>query len=164
MTLSSAELAKVNKLFPPMREAAKDFLAEARGINAVITSSYRSLADQKKLYAKGRTTSGKIVTNSQPGYSYHNYGMAIDMAFDDKDPWSPLHPWHRLGEIGKAHGFEWGGDWLSPAPRDMPHFQMTFGWKVQQLYFEYKRTWLLAEVWKTISQGLLAPPGADALG
>jgi peptidoglycan L-alanyl-D-glutamate endopeptidase CwlK len=39
--------------------------------------------------------------------------------------------WLEVAAIGKALGFEWGGDWDSF--RDMPHFQMVFGLTTAQL-------------------------------
>jgi peptidoglycan L-alanyl-D-glutamate endopeptidase CwlK len=39
--------------------------------------------------------------------------------------------WQELGELGKALGFEWGGDWRSFP--DYPHLQMDFGLSIRQL-------------------------------
>jgi peptidoglycan LD-endopeptidase CwlK len=39
----------------------------------------RTMAEQRKLYAQGRTTKGEIVTKAKPGYSAHNYGLAVDL-------------------------------------------------------------------------------------
>jgi hypothetical protein len=42
----------------------------------------RTMEEQAKLYAKGRTSGGRIVTKAKPGQSFHNYGLAFD--------WVPL--------------------------------------------------------------------------
>lgn len=52
------------------------------GVKAYIYEGYRSEARQAVLYAQGRTTPGKIVTNAGPGQSMHGYGLAYD--------WTPL--------------------------------------------------------------------------
>lgn len=52
--------------------------------------------------------------------SYHESGLAVDVAFKDPIPYSDDHPWQLMGEIGKMLGFVWGGDWKS---RDMTHFE-----------------------------------------
>jgi len=49
---------------------------------------------------------------------------------DGKIPWNvDQHRalWEQLGEIGKAAGFEWGGDWGKTASKlgwDCPHFEI----------------------------------------
>lgn len=100
---------------------------------------YRSWKEQDALYQKGRTTSGKIVTNAKAGDSWHNYGFAFDIVLlvdkdgngtyesasweTDKDYDNDGHPdWMEVVKIAKALGFEWGGDWKSF--KDKPHFQM----------------------------------------
>ena len=62
-----------------------------------ITCIYRSHAEQARLYAQGRTTTGKVVTNAKPGQSRHNDHLngdpastAVDMCpiIDGKPSWS----------------------------------------------------------------------------
>ncbi|ELP1878973.1 M15 family metallopeptidase [Vibrio vulnificus] len=104
---------------------------EELGIALRITQALRTVEEQDKLYAKGRTTEGKIVTNVKGGYSYHNYGLAIDVVEikDRKVNWNP--DWNAIGKIGVSYGFEWGGNWKSFV--DKPHFQMTFGLSIADL-------------------------------
>ncbi|WP_309244896.1 M15 family metallopeptidase [Bacillus sp. WMMC1349] len=63
-----------------MKETAIEVVKRAykENIYVQMTSGYRSFAEQNKLYAKGRTASGKIVTNAKAGQSNHNYGLAVD--------------------------------------------------------------------------------------
>jgi len=59
----------------PKVERLKDALIEAcvaQGITIAITEAYRSIERQNQLYAQGRTTPGKIVTNAKGGQSYPN--------------------------------------------------------------------------------------------
>ena len=67
------------------------FQKQVRGwVNEMVTSRIepliycgrRTMEEQAALYAKGRTSKGKIVTKARPGESYHNYGLAFD--------WVPL--------------------------------------------------------------------------
>lgn len=105
-----------------------------RGIEVLITDAYRSIAEQNKKYAQGRTTAGKIVTNAKGGSSYHNYGLAFDFCLVDGDGlpyWIVNDKWMEVVKIAKELGFEWGGDWTSF--KDYPHFQITGGKSCVQL-------------------------------
>ena len=59
--------------------AARGIVAELarRGIRAVVTSGYRSLAKQARLY-KAYRRGGPLA--ARPGQSAHNYGLAVDIA------------------------------------------------------------------------------------
>ncbi|ASK64283.1 peptidase [Virgibacillus phasianinus] len=116
--------------------------AAAIGIDVVITETRRSVKQQDKLYAQGRSTGGNIVTHAKGGESYHNYGLAIDYAVRNKNGtliWSTTYDgnkngkedWYEVAEIAKYLGFEWGGDWLNF--KDYPHLQMDFGLSINQL-------------------------------
>jgi len=104
-----------------------------RGIPMVVHDGFRDFATQDADYAQGRTTPGPIVTWARGGSSWHNFGLAFDLA--PLDPSVPggmgkvLYPypnslaiWQPLGEIGESLGLEWGGRW--PAPKtDLTHFE-----------------------------------------
>jgi hypothetical protein len=112
--------------------------AYANDIYIAVTSGYRSLVEQAKLYGQGRASykyngveygdiKAQRVTNAQPGYSMHNYGLAFDIAVfnvDRKPIWSGSS-YDIVGRLGQALGLEWGGAWKSFV--DKPHFQYTFG-------------------------------------
>ena len=54
-------------------------IARGLGVGAyVMTGGTRTYAEQDALYAQGRTTGGKRVTNARGGYSNHNFGVAGD--------------------------------------------------------------------------------------
>ncbi|AJS59192.1 M15 family metallopeptidase [Paenibacillus sp. IHBB 10380] len=109
----------------------------ARGVEIRITSGYRSAAQQQAIYDQGRTTASKakgekIVSNAQPGYSMHNYGLAgdfvltkngYDLTADSNH--NGVSDWLEVVTQAKLLGFEWGGDWISF--KDRPHIQMAFG-------------------------------------
>lgn len=103
----------------------------AGGIDIIITSTYRDAEAQDALYAQGRTTPGRIVTNARAGQSWHNYGMAFDVVpiRAGKPVWNTTgldaYLWRQVGEIGKRCGLEWAGEWKRF--REYPHFQWTGG-------------------------------------
>jgi peptidoglycan L-alanyl-D-glutamate endopeptidase CwlK len=118
---------KVTGLHPKVADAISAVLTEAkaRGMNVGLHMGLRTIEEQDALYAKGRTIPGSIVTKAQGGFSWHNYGLAVDIVFKDSKgnwTWDDSLDWDSLGLLGKMFGLEWGGDWT--AFPDLPHFQM----------------------------------------
>lgn len=101
------------------------------GIKVMLTWGYRSIDEQNRLYAKGRTAPGSIVTKARGGYSWHNFGLAADYAFviNGKVTWNG--PWDTFGRIAQQCGLEWGGSWKEF--KDRPHVQMTRGKTLSQM-------------------------------
>lgn len=125
---------RITDLHPAMREKVTqfiNFLDKKHGIKYRITSTGRSIEEQNELYAQGRTTPGKIVTNAKGGQSYHNYKLAIDGVEikDGKALWTNPN-WDLIGSVGESFGFEWGGRWSKP---DRPHHQLTGGFHHTEL-------------------------------
>ena len=92
-----------------------------------ITCTYRSNAEQLKLYAKGRTEPGPIVTQiRQNGKHNLKPAKAFDIAFKKKDgtlDWSPSLFKKFAAIVALQYPqVEWGGNWKSF--KDMPHFQV----------------------------------------
>lgn len=121
-------------LHPQVRVMAEQLLkdAERAGIPLTMTFTSRSMETQAALYTQGRTAPGRIVTNARPGYSYHNFGLAVDVVPTELlalPKWgdTPAHQartddlWNQVGVIGKAVGFRWGGEFRTI--RDRPHFE-----------------------------------------
>lgn len=75
----------------------------------------RTFDEQAILYSKGRSSPGKIVTNSRPGQSPHNYGCASDWCLIvDKMPFWPIMGdsfWKEYQQACEKVGLRWGGDW-----------------------------------------------------
>ena len=124
----------LDDLHAAMRPRAVRLLDGARdaGIRLIVTGTLRTLAAQAALYAQGRTAPGKIVTNARAGYSFHNFGLAIDVVPAElvalpgwgdtpaqRDRADAL--WRRLGAIGRGQGLRWGGDFVRLL--DRPHFE-----------------------------------------
>jgi peptidoglycan L-alanyl-D-glutamate endopeptidase CwlK len=92
-----------------------------------LTCTHRTEEEQAVLYAQGRTTRGKIVTQLKSG-SKHNFfpAQAFDIAFVRKDralDWSPQY-FKLFADILKevAPTVKWGGDWKKF--KDFPHFEI----------------------------------------
>ena len=110
---------------------------KAVGIDLLVTCTSRTFAEQDALYAQGRTAPGSIVTNAKGGQSLHNYNVAYDVVplRHGKPVWGTTGEdgvlWAKVGELGKAQGLEWAGDWKKF--KEYPHFQYTGGLTLAQL-------------------------------
>ncbi len=99
-----------------------------------VCQGIRTVEQQAKLYAQGRTLPGKIVTKcdgttrkSRHQAAKSGYGEAIDCCFIGPDPFGIKQPWGAFGAAVKAIGLVWGGDFSSPIdldhaelPKDVP--------------------------------------------
>lgn len=141
-TWDTATNNRIAKLHPKIRCAVKNFINEVDktlGIKLRVIQGFRTYAEQNTLYAQGRTTKGKKVTNAKGGQSNHNFGLAIDVAeikngnidWNEQETVLP-----KIAPIGKKWGFEWGGDWKSI--KDKPHFEMMFGKSLADLRKSYE--------------------------
>ena len=112
------------------------------GVTMVVICTYRSEEEQARLYAQGRTTPGRIVTNAKPGKSKHNattpQGQPAAEAYDVMvllngkpiwslldDPESPENEheiWQIVGQHGMDVGLKWYGAPDAPFPEGC-HFQ-----------------------------------------
>lgn len=137
---------------PKIREELKaDYIAAnnlcGKGSRLRFAYVLRTPEEQDALYAKGRTTPGKIVTNAKAWQSIHNYALAFDivMLYDnDKNgtfeeaSWSMtkdydgdgIPEWIEVVNYFKSRGYTWGGDWKF---KDAPHFQKDFGYSWKSL-------------------------------
>lgn len=113
-------------------------LAKTYGYEYKAISGNRTWEEQAKIYAQGRTAPGKIVTNAKPGYSNHNFGIAVDMGvfengkyLDGSNP-SKAEAFHReAAKIAEKYNLVWGGSWKSF--KDYPHFEWRTGRTLEQL-------------------------------
>ena len=117
----------LDDLRPEIRIMVDPWLADcaASDIDVLVTCTLRTNEDQAVLYAQGRTTPGRIVTNARPGQSAHNYGLALDVVplVHGKPDWSGNSPvWQEMAALGQAHGLQWLGAPGSPFI-EQAHFQ-----------------------------------------
>ena len=129
--LSEARLAVVHPLLAQRIRSMADLLA-GENINIRVVQGLRTWQEQAALYDEGRDEDGnvvdksKVVTNAKAGTSWHNYGLAVDVApFDGGIPdWNASHPaWKRIVAVGESVGLILGSTWRTFP--DWPHFQMT---------------------------------------
>ena len=125
----------IKTLHPAIRNDAARFINAVKDQTGVqlripATSAFRTTQEQNKLFTDGDPVSGKPVTNAPGGQSYHNYGLGFDVV--KMNGTEPVYQWDFPGvaQIGREHGFDWGGDWKNP---DLSHFQRTYGYTTNQL-------------------------------
>lgn len=109
------------------------------GLDARLTHGFRSYEDQDRFYAQGRSEPGHVVTRARGGESWHNFGLAYDIAVfrdgelirngDDRAV-------ERAGKLGEETGLEWGGRWRSPDPS---HFQYRGGLSLKSARMRWER-------------------------
>lgn len=112
-------------------------LENEHGIFVLVLETRRDTARQTKYYAQGRSTPGDIITNAKPGYSFHEYDVALDVVplINFKCHWVKDAMFKKVGEVFRKHGFEWGalkaygGDFNTID--DWPHMQMRFGLSIR---------------------------------
>jgi len=135
-----------DNLHPTVKQRAKNVIKKANkefkktGLSIGIFEGWRTEARQREVMGSGSSWV-KDYRNS-----YHPWGLAVDFVFLDQFgqwTWEPIkdndaawyeyvtqiftgdanaQAWDKLGDIIKAEGFEWGGDWKN---RDAPHAQVT---------------------------------------
>ena len=126
-------IQQLNELHPLSKDKFVNFLSEIQklGFVVVITDAYRPISESvrlKKLNPK----------NATPGFSSHNYGMALDI--DVKLPngnffgKTNLQKWKDSGilPIAKKYGFRWGGDFKDYA--DGVHFDDGIKYPSSKMY------------------------------
>lgn len=150
-------IQRIEWIHPALRPEARtiyDKIEKALSNQNMVCRFARTLSsfkEQDKIYNQGRYGNpGPIVTDARGGFSYHNYGLAIDVVFvldkdkngtyetpswDFKGDFDGDHKadWQEVDEIFKSHG--WTGLYKKDKTRwDLPHFQKTLGFSVHQLY------------------------------
>ncbi len=146
--MDSHSEALLSLVFPPLaagvRQMAGILAAELPAVTIRAVQGLRTWPEQWALWFKGRDANGKIVdpsqvvTHAKPGSSYHNYGLAVDVAPFDVNglpDWNSQHPcWQRIVAVGELVGLYSGSHFKgAPTPQfpggkpetDIPHFQLT---------------------------------------
>lgn len=159
-------------LFPPFRDIIERVEKKVNTDRFEVFETLRTLTRQNDLWAKGRACNSgvwtvidphAIVTKSQPGASYHAYGIATDMVpkvptiksglqwswsdYDEtKTPAVPI-PWEILIKAYVSEGLVAGANW-SRFP-EQPHCEKSWGFNYSQLYPILTKEGLPA-VWKLL--------------
>lgn len=98
-------------------------MQERHGYQMALIEGYRSPERQAELFSRGSN-----VTQARAGMSYHQYGLAADVAFfrdgkvviSERDPWA-MRGYALYGEIAEQVGLTWGGRWKM---RDLGHVEL----------------------------------------
>ena len=92
-------------------------LDKFKGYKIIVAETWRSEERQDELYL-----AGGHLTQVRGGYSWHNYGRAVDLYFIKEKRILEYEeaPYQELGELGEDLGFVWGGRFSF---RDYGHFQ-----------------------------------------
>ena len=126
---------KIEDLHPKVADLCKQFIEKCAddNIDVLITSTYRDNESQNTLYAQGRTTPGKKVTNAKAGQSYHNYKIAFDFCpvVGGKAQWNDTATFNKCGKIAESLGLEWAGNWKTF--KELAHCQYTGGLTLKDL-------------------------------
>lgn len=130
----AVSIERIKGLHPKVREDFENFITEAEnalGITIRITQGMRTFEEQQKLYDRGRTEPGKIVTKAKPGSSYHQYGLATDLVevIGGGVDWN--YDMSKLVPYATKYGIDWGGNWTGF--KDFPHFEKHFNINWRQL-------------------------------
>lgn len=138
--LGKRSLKTLEGVHPKLVEVMKKAITDSP-YDFTIIQGLRTVADQKALYAQGRTKPGKIVTYCD-GVKYPSnhqakpdgYGHAIDIVIVDKTKkdgfdWDTTSKYKKVADhvlaVAKELGInvKWGGNW-SEKKRDDPHFEL----------------------------------------
>jgi peptidoglycan L-alanyl-D-glutamate endopeptidase CwlK len=113
-------------------------LAEQKGLSYKVICGTRSWEEQARIYAQGRTAPGKIVTKAPPGFSMHNFGLAIDCGvfrsgayLDESEPKTAAEMHKAASLVAAKHGIRWGGNFM--VFLDTPHFELDTALSLSQL-------------------------------
>lgn len=124
--LSNISLARLKDVHPELaRRVIK--LAEALwiiGIQIEVDTALRTAAEQTELWARGRTSPGKEVTNAREYQSNHVIGCAVDVSPEDSvtglPDWNAAHPaWQKIVSLAATYGLRDGKSW-----HDLPHLEL----------------------------------------
>jgi len=125
--MASRDLVDLNPLLAQAWIAlAYQYSLQNPGKSLGLTCTWRSIDEQKVLYAQGRTTPGQIITyvDGVNKLSNHNYRPARAMDFAvmvaGKITWDEAE-YKIVGKLAKEHGLAWGGDWKTL--KDYPHLE-----------------------------------------
>ena len=126
--MNAISIARLDLVYPGLASRITK-MSQMLSIDIEVTQGLRTWAEQEALYEQGRTTSGSIVTYARAGFSWHNFGLAVDLVPEDVTPgqpdWSLASPtWSKLVSVAESLGLVSGSEWLG-AEKDTPHVQLT---------------------------------------
>jgi peptidoglycan L-alanyl-D-glutamate endopeptidase CwlK len=156
MNEDKVTLERIESAHPSILEELKCIYSEivstvnSKYVKVRFTEVNRSNEKQNSLYKIGRSIPGRIVTWVRGGFSFHNYGLAVDICLlIDKDKngsfetasWDTVFDgnmngiaeWVEVAKIFKFYGWQWGLISKKGKHYDLPHFQKSMGFTTKQL-------------------------------
>lgn len=132
---------RIKTLHPLIRDDVSNvinILEKKADLTVRVTCGLRTFEEQNELYKIGRTEElgRKPVTWVKGGFSYHNYGLAVDVVeiLNGKCVWDSKL-WNLIANTFNRFGFNWGFDLWG---HDKPHFQKTFNMSINDLRIKKK--------------------------
>lgn len=131
--LSNLSDSRLLGIYPPLALMIRQ-LSDMLMLSYVLKVScgLRSWDKQAADYAIGRDSQGhkigSTITDAPPGHSYHQYGLAVDVAIEDSRSglldWDDSHPaWKDMIRKGQSLGMVSGDCWKTL--KDGPHWQLS---------------------------------------
>jgi hypothetical protein len=114
--------ASISSLIPELRPFARQLLLVAgqAGLQPRITSTYRSVGEQTRLYRRFLAGQNPYPV-APPGHSAHEAGYAFDMMIMDA-PGQMESDLADLGQVWESWGGVWGGHFKDPIHFEYPGF------------------------------------------
>jgi len=114
----------INELASYLQPVCLQFLlnAESAGISCLLVDTGRTPSEQQQKLSQGVSWTQNSRHLPQPPEMKSEAFDVVPKEYLAIKGWNPYGDyWDKLGEIGKALGLQWGGDWLTH--RDPGHFQ-----------------------------------------
>lgn len=166
--MDAQSLENLKFVYPDIRVRsfrAREDIHKATGYWIRVTQGFRSFETQDNIYKMGRSIPGPnatkekplgdTVTDSRPGLSFHNFGLAFDVCFIGLDPYLETMAkmrgaekaeviWERIAECFEANGLISGRRFR--LRKDSPHAELSYGLRLSEIVELYEHGGLAA-VW-----------------
>lgn len=141
-------------LFPPFAERVTRATANARaaGYDVYPFETWRPARRQAELYAQGRSAPGKVVTRAQPWDSWHQYALALDIAFGGPGKWNWNGDFVAAGQFFAAEGLR------TLAPFEVAHWEWPVTFTTAEALALVQADGVMA-VWNAIVSSQATPGG-----
>ena len=146
--MNAISVARLQLVYPELSRRIYQ-MAQMLDFDIEVTQGLRTYAEQDALYNQVPQ-----VTKARGGYSWHNFGLAVDIVPEISGTgipdWNTRHPaWGRAIEVGESCGLVSGSTWR--AFPDWPHFQLTGKFPVtpnDEVRAIYAQSGDIRDVWK----------------
>lgn len=139
--------ANLHLLAPRVKDLALEAVSACwlNGFKIYVYEAWRS--PERQLHLQTKNSPSKTITRAGPGFSFHQWGLAVDIAYGGPGAWSWNGDFDGPKEIFMKFGFE------KPPSFESGHFQISKGFTIHEI-----QTIALAST----VQGLWVRMGLDA--